>query len=174
MEEIIKALLYTLLPSTLMLYGVYVTVKSFINKEMNTKLLAYKQSSQDITLPTRLQAYERMALFLERNHLIEILRRMDYGQSKAAELQQAIALNVREELAHNYAQQIYVSDKAWTMIISAVEESISIVNHCATELAPDAPARELAQRIFEQIVDKSTDQNREALKFLKAEIHEIL
>jgi hypothetical protein len=60
------------------------------------------------------------------------------------------------------------------LVVSAIEETISIVNHCATELAPDAPARELAQKIFEKIVEKNTDQNREALKFLKAEIHGLL
>jgi hypothetical protein len=173
MEEIIKSLLYTLLPSSLMLYGVYVTVKSFVNKEINTKKLDVVQAGKEQILPARMQAYERMALFLERNNLTEILRRLDFSQSKAGELQQAINFNIREELAHNYAQQIYISHEAWQLVLSSVEETLSVVNHFGSQIQPNAPARELAQALLEHSASKSTDQNREALVFLKKEIQSI-
>jgi hypothetical protein len=170
MEEIAKSLLYTILPSSLMMYGMYATVKGFLNKETAASKLAVIEAGKQISLPIRLQAYERMALFLERNHLVELLRKMDFSQNKAGELQHALNFNMREELAHNYAQQIYISPDAWNLITSAVEESLSIVNHFGSQIDANAPARELAQVLIEHVAAKKTDQNREALLLLKKEI----
>jgi hypothetical protein len=174
MEEIAKSLLYTLLPSGLMMYGLYVTVKSFLGKEINAAKLKYAEANAQITLPARMQAYERMALFLERNQLTEILRRMDYGQHKAGELHQALIYNIREEFAHNYAQQIYISPESWQLLTSAVEEAVSVINHIGSQIDPNAPARELAQALIEYASSKPTDQNRDALNFLKREFQQTL
>ena len=55
-----------LLPASVVLYAVYLMVKSFIIKEIEMKKLEVRSRSIEITLPVRLQAYERITLFLER------------------------------------------------------------------------------------------------------------
>lgn len=55
-----------LIPSALVLYAVYLTVRSFITKEIELKKLEVRTRSIETILPARLQAYERMTLFLER------------------------------------------------------------------------------------------------------------
>ena len=59
-----------LLPSALVLYAMYLGVKVMVAKELTQKQLEIRQKSIEITLPIRLQAYERMSLFL--NYLINI------------------------------------------------------------------------------------------------------
>ena len=59
-------LLTILIPAGLVLYGMYLVVRSFLQKEFERNLLEIKNKSIEVALPIRLQAYERMTLFLER------------------------------------------------------------------------------------------------------------
>ncbi|MBD0256088.1 MAG: hypothetical protein ICV83_10240, partial [Cytophagales bacterium] len=64
--EVLLDLAKVLLPSALLLYGMYLTVNAFLRKDFERRLVDIKLKNTDITLPLRLQAYERMCLFLER------------------------------------------------------------------------------------------------------------
>ena len=64
--EVLESLITTLLPAGAVLYGMFLVVKSFLGKELNKNLLELKSSTVKVALPLRLQAYERLALFLER------------------------------------------------------------------------------------------------------------
>ena len=55
-----------LIPASVVLYAVYLMVRSFIIKEIELKKLEVRSRSIETTLPVRLQAYERITLFLER------------------------------------------------------------------------------------------------------------
>src|SRR4051812_20375809 len=55
-----------LIPASVVLYAAYLLVRSFIQKEIDLKKLEIRGRSIETVLPSRLQAYERMALFLER------------------------------------------------------------------------------------------------------------
>jgi hypothetical protein len=55
-----------LLPASVVLYGAYLLVNAFIHRELEMKRLEVKGRSIESVLPNRLQAYERMTLFLER------------------------------------------------------------------------------------------------------------
>jgi len=55
-----------LIPASLVLYAAYLLVRSFLAKEIELKKLEIRSRSIETVLPLRLQAYERMCLFLER------------------------------------------------------------------------------------------------------------
>ena len=55
-----------LVPASVVLYGIYLVVRMLIQKEVDLKKLEVRGRSIETVLPNRLQAYERMALFLER------------------------------------------------------------------------------------------------------------
>ncbi len=55
-----------LIPASLVLYAVYLVVRSFITREIGWKKLEVRTRSIETILPVRLQAYERITLFLER------------------------------------------------------------------------------------------------------------
>jgi hypothetical protein len=55
-----------LVPASVVLYGAYLLVRMQIQKEVDLKKLDVRVKSIETVLPNRLQAYERMALFLER------------------------------------------------------------------------------------------------------------
>ncbi len=170
--SLLKDLLIITLPAGAVLYGMFLVVKSFIGREMNQSLLQLKSKNSEIALPIRLQAYERMAIFLERNSVNNLIPRLTEGGQSAAELHQMLLFTIREEFNHNVAQQIYISQPAWEYIKSAVEEFISVINQASRELPEGATGFDLSRHIFELQGDKEISQNEAALQFMKEEIQQ--
>ena len=162
-----------LVPACLVLYAVYLIVRSFLQKESERRLIDLKIKNNEVVLPVRLQAYERVCLLLERiapNNLLVRLNNPDYH---AKEFQQVLLKEIREELNHNLSQQVYMSDEAWARMKMAVEEVIALINRGAEGMNEENTALELAKKIFELIVSENRDPVTEALKFIKQEIRQV-
>jgi len=170
--ELVTDLIKVILPAGLVLWAMYLTVSSFIKKDLVEKELAIKAETTKTLLPIRLQAYERMTLFLERISPNNLLIRLNGRTSNVVEFQQLMLAEIREEFSHNLSQQVYMSDEAWTVVKNAMNETVALVNLSARELAPNAPALELSKRIFEVIMEKNVNPSDEALRVIKQEIRE--
>ncbi len=170
--ELVTDLIKVILPAGLVLWAMYLIVSSFIKKDLVEKELAIKAETTKTLLPIRLQAYERMTLFLERISPNNLLIRLNGRTSNVVEFQQLMLAEIREEFSHNLSQQVYMSDEAWTVVKNAMNETVALVNLSARELAPNAPALELSKRIFEVIMEKNVNPSDEALRVIKQEIRE--
>ena len=170
--ELVADLIKIILPSGLVLWAMYLTVNSFIKKDSVEKELVIKADTNKILLPIRLQAYERMALFLERISPNNLLIRLNGQTSNVLSFQQLMLVEIREEFSHNLSQQVYISDEAWTVVKNAMNETVALINLSAQNLAPELPAFELSKRIFEVIMEKNVNPSSEALSIIKKEIRE--
>jgi len=133
----------------------------------------YKIETSKAALPNRLQAFERMCLFLERIAPGNAILRLNTSNMTVRQLQQSMIGEIREELNHNLSQQIYMSDKSWDVIKNTVEDIIAIINTSAEKLDPDAKSVELAKLIFQQMEAKEVDPVAIALTEVKSEIRTI-
>ena len=170
--ELVIDLIKVIIPASLVLWAMYLTVSSFIKKDLVEKELAIKAETTKTLLPIRLQAYERMALFLERISPNNLLIRLNGQTSNVVSFQQLMLSEIREEFSHNLSQQVYMSDEAWAVVKNAMNETVALINLSARDLAPDAPALELSKRIFEVIMEKNVNPSDEALRVIKQEIRE--
>lgn len=170
--ELVADLLKVILPAGLVLWAMYLTVSSFIKKDLVQKELDIKAETTKTLLPIRLQAYERMALFLERISPNNLLIRLNGRAVNVTDFQQLMLAEIREEFSHNLSQQVYMSDEAWTTIKNAMNETVALINLSAKDLAPDAPALELSKRIFEVVMNKGVNSSEEALRLVKQEMRE--
>ncbi len=170
--ELVADLLKVILPAGLVLWAMYLTISSFIKKELVQKELDIKAETTKTLLPIRLQAYERMALFLERISPNNLLIRLNGRAVNVSDFQQLMLAEIREEFSHNLSQQVYMSDQAWTTIKNAMNETVALINLSAKDLAPDAPAIELSKRIFEVVMNKGVNSSDEALRLVKQEMRE--
>lgn len=159
-----------LIPAAAVLYGMYLVVKSFIQKELDKSLVDVKTKNAEVILPMRLQAYERISLFLERLSPNNLVIRVRDNSFSAVQFHQALVQDIREEYNHNLSQQIYVSENAWNLVKGAKEEIISVINQCAEGLPPDTNSLELAKRIFEKILERKADPTTVALSQIKEEV----
>lgn len=159
-----------IIPAGIVLYAMFLTVKTMLQKQNEAKIIEIQAKNKEIVLPIRLQAYERMSLFLERISPDQIIKRVQKNDMNVAELQYLLLNEIREEFNHNLSQQVYMSDEAWKIIKNAKEELIMVVNQSAKELNPEAKSIELVKRIYEESLEKKIDSIEYGLSFLKNEI----
>lgn len=163
-----------LIPSGIVALVTYYMVKAFIEKDHQAHYAKLKINSNSITLPLRLQAYERMAIFLERLAPNSLILRLNDGELTALQLQAFMIEEIRTEYNHNVSQQIYMSEEAWQAVVQAKEEMIALINNSSDGLDKDAPAIELAKSIFQNVIDSENDIVTGRLKFVKDEVRDLI
>lgn len=171
--EMVYDLLKITLPAVIVLYLAYLLVRSFLQKQLDEVAFNVRQKSQDVVVPIRLQAYERVILLLERITPSNLLSRLGSPDYSAEEFQQILIHEIRNEVNHNLSQQLYMSDSAWTYITTAVEQTISLINSSTNGLDKEAKGIDLARAILENGAGEEMDTAQQAIKFIKGEIQEI-
>ena len=159
-----------LLPAGLVLYAMFLTFRSMLEKEIERKKVDVKYKLQETVVPLRLQAYERLALLLERISPKNIILRMNNPAYSAQEFHILLVREIREEFNHNMSQQIYISEELWTFVKKAIEDTISTINQAAVSLTPEAKCVDLTRAIFEKVLGGGTDPISHALAQLKKEV----
>ncbi len=170
METFIE-LLKILGPALIVLYAVYLMVRSFLSSRLDEVRTATYQKNQETILPVRLQAYERITLLLERVSPNNLITRLNNPDFTAREFQQVLVSEIRQEFNHNLAQQIYLSEEAWAYVSGAVEDLITTINEAGRGLDDDAKSLDLAKAVFESSIEKDSVQN--AILYVKREIREV-
>ncbi|AFK03498.1 hypothetical protein Emtol_2361 [Emticicia oligotrophica DSM 17448] len=172
MQSIIE-LLKILIPAAAVLYGMYLTIQTFLQKQFEIKELDIKQKNIEIIMPIRLQAFERMILFLERISPNNLLLRIGSIEIQSIDYQRLLLKEIRDEFNHNIAQQLYISHDTWEKIRLAMNDTIALINTAASEVSPDAPAINLSKKIFEIILTNSQQPTADALRILKEEAQKL-
>ncbi len=125
--------------------------------------------SKRIILPLRLQAYERIVMYLERIQPVNLVLRIQKSEMSVQELQWALVRTIREEFDYNISQQVYISTTAWEMIKSSREESVSVINRASSQLNPQASSGELVRAIFDLSLENENRATAAALNYIKDE-----
>ncbi|MBC7758199.1 MAG: hypothetical protein H7069_05045, partial [Phormidesmis sp. FL-bin-119] len=103
------------LAGLIVFFVAWVFVKAYLDQRFNFRMIELKKESLKLTLPLRLQAYERTILFLERISPPNMLIRLHVPGMSAREMQQVIIADIRAEYQHNISQQLYVSATTWNV-----------------------------------------------------------
>jgi len=126
-------------------------IKPYLEKNEKIQLLEFKKSIANQTLPLRLQAYERLILFMERINPENMLVRLNPGNYTAAELHSIIISEIRNEYQHNITQQIYVTSRAWGVTKRVKEDTLNIVGNAIKSLPEGASGLDLGKTILIQL-----------------------
>jgi hypothetical protein len=127
------------------------------------------------TLPLKLQAYERITLFLERLNPANMLVRLHVAGLSAREMQNVILADIRSEYQHNISQQIYVSDISWNVVRKMKDETIGMIHSAVSGLPDSASSIELSKVILSHFANLQEDNPYEvALQIVKREVQQTL
>lgn len=169
--------LLTLLPSIVVFLTAYYLLRQLLgsrNSGQNNQLMAdAKREDRKQTLPLRLQAYERLTLFLERIAPGALVFRVHKNSMTARMLHAELLATIREEFEHNVTQQIYVSERAWQQVKMAKEETLRIINIAAEGVGDGANGTALSQRVFETAAKLSHLPTAQAILALKEEVRKL-
>jgi len=167
--EILEILKYTL-PALIVFLTAYLSIQSFIKSEQERRKHEIKMMNEKMITPIRLQAYERLVLFLERISPDSLIMRTNEPRMISSRLQSAMLTTIRAEFEHNLSQQLYVTNQAWEVVKSAKTNVIKIINMAADYVKPDSPSIELSKVILESIMEISKTPGMVAIEFLKKEV----
>ena len=171
--SLLEILKYTL-PALIVLGSSYLIVKKFLVTETQRKQLAIFQDAQDVTIRLRLQAYERMVLFIERINPRLLIPRIYDSSMTVRDLQMAITITITSEFEHNLSQQIYVSKNAWETVRNVKEQELNMVNNLAKTLDASAPAKELHSKIVSYLLTVEELPTDVALHILNEEVRRVM
>ncbi|NHM01400.1 DUF7935 family protein [Flavobacterium difficile] len=98
--------------------------KFFKNEEYKRKFELLREN-QHQSLPIKLQAYERIVLFLERINPINLMMRVEPNDLDATNYATFLIHNIQTEYEHNIAQQIYITQDSWEIVMKAKNSIIT-------------------------------------------------
>jgi hypothetical protein len=159
------------LPAILVILTAWLLIKNFIKNSENQRKSELMMKGHEIMLPLRLQAYERIVLFLERISIDSLLMRNNQPGMNSRQLHTELLSAIRNEYEHNLSQQVYMSGQAWEMVKNARAQMIKIINTAAEKVNPTLPAIELNKQILENIGEYSKSPTQTAIDFIKTEVH---
>ncbi len=173
MEAIID-LLKIILPAAAVFLATFFLVQRFLKNDQARRDHELKKASLNLTTPQKIQAYERVVIYLERINPNNLVVRVNKHGMTCRQLHQELVSTIKAEYEHNISQQIFVSHNTWELVKTSKEEIIKLINISATKVPYDAPSNELAMMILNIVanVDKKMP-NEIALDYAKKEIAKI-
>lgn len=142
-----------------------------MTNENNRRNYLLRKETQKEALPLRLQAFERLTLFLERISLNKLLIRVKPTGKDPEKYSHKLIGIVEQEFEHNLAQQIYVSETAWKAVVTSKNLIIKIIRTTAVK-----KEIETAEQMREDILNNlSTNDGptSAAISYLKIEVRKI-
>lgn len=173
--EILETLLdiaKIVIPSLIVFYTAYKVLKTYLDNEQKKELLRLNNDNKQKSLTLRLQAYERMALFLERIMPNALMHRAKTPNMKSRDLHIALLNNIRTEYDHNVSQQIYIGIDTWEMIKNAKETTVNFINIASQKVDPNSDAIELQKAVLQELAQYKEHElpSQRALFALKQEV----
>jgi hypothetical protein len=173
METVYEILKITL-PALLVMITAWLVIRHMLQDDQDRRRQDLLLQTVKTITPVKLQAYERIVLFLERISPESLIMRTVKPEMTAQQLNSALISNVRSEYEHNLSQQIYMSNEAWEMVKNAKGTVVRIINTIATQLPPAATGEELSRLLIEEVMDMDAEPCHAALNFVKAELGRIM
>jgi hypothetical protein len=122
-----------------------------------------------------LSAYERLTLLTERLKLNNLASRLTQNGWSARELQQAMLVALREELEHNFTQQLYVKKEVWEAVNKMKEQNSFILNQIAASLPAEATSLDLSKKLIEFVTENpNATLNALVLDAIRHEANQVL
>jgi hypothetical protein len=146
----------------------FYAIKKFLENDQRKLILELKHNAKNAMNPLRIQAYERLALFLERIEPNQLILRLNSLDLTAEQFKALMLATLRSEWDHNLSQQIYVSSGLWDHIVQTKEETVKLINLSAGKLNEESTGLELATVILEQVAHNKPNQR--AMTTLKEEV----
>ncbi|MGZ3813266.1 MAG: DUF7935 family protein [Mucilaginibacter sp.] len=154
-------------------YVAFYLLKPYLDRSEHVALMELKKSISHQTLPLRMQAYERIILFVERVNPANMLIRLSGTASSAAELHSMVVSEIREEYQHNMSQQIYVSTRAWTIVKRVKDDTLSVVTNAVKALPAGASALDLSKTILAHLSHLEDNPYDIATRIIREDVEQL-
>jgi hypothetical protein len=162
------------IPSLLVFLTAWVLLRNMIRNEQDKRRQDLIMQNSRTILPIRLQAYERIVLFLERTSLESLLIRVNTPGMSASELHSSLLNTIRSEFEHNLSQQIYMTQQAWEVVKNARSNTIKFINTEFEKIPKSASGLEYSRQLLEELMELEKEPTRTAIEYIKNEVARLM
>ncbi|MBN2274328.1 MAG: hypothetical protein JXR41_06155 [Bacteroidales bacterium] len=162
-----------ILPSLVVFLTTWYLASRYFRSEDEKRRQQMALNNQNLITPLRLQAYERIILFLERINPESLVMRFNKHGMTCQQLQNELLTAIRAEFEHNLSQQIYISNQGWEMLKNAKNSTIQLIHLTADNFKSDEPSINLSKAILEKMIKEKKNPASEAIIFIKNEINRL-
>lgn len=157
------------IPALAVFLVTFFVMKQYLDNDYQKRLLDMRRGRSGDIMPVKMQAYERMIIFLERINPSSLLVRHTVSGMSAQQLRHELTHAISEEYDHNIAQQLYLSPQSWKLIRVVKEQLLGIINQCYNELDANASGVDLSRAILDTMIRNEEVPTDKAIEFLKKE-----
>jgi len=152
------------------LMAFYQFIKSDIQRFLDLKTHELNKESRASLLTLRLQAHERLIIFVERINPANLLVRLHQQGIGVKELQNLVVNEVKSEFQHNITQQLYVDSSSWNVIRKLKDDTVAMINNAAQGLPDTATGVDLSKKVLQHMASISENPYDLTIDHLKKDI----
>ncbi|MCX2453071.1 hypothetical protein OQX61_17475 [Pedobacter sp. PLR] len=150
----------------------YYLIKNDIDKYFRLRFAGKKEEQTQI-FSLRLQAHERLIVFVERINPANLFLRLYTSGISVKDLQALVSNEIRSEYQHNVTQQLYVSERVWNVIRKLKDDTLAMVNHGAQGLPAHATGMDLSKKVLQHMTEIADNPYDLTLDLIKKDIHQL-
>ncbi|MAM19146.1 MAG: hypothetical protein VX712_01455 [Bacteroidota bacterium] len=167
-QEQVFDFLFAILPAAIVGAVAFYFFHTYLKNEESRRRFLLLRENRKTALPLKLQAYERMALFLERISPGKLLFRIKPTSKEASLYANLLIANIEQEFEHNLAQQIYLTSECWDYIKTAKNATINLIRNAAAKENIET-TDQLRDLILNNMIERQPPTDA-ALIFIKNEV----
>jgi hypothetical protein len=173
----VKPILIDLIVLALGIFGslmaVYYVVKGDIQHFFKLKTIELNQAHSASLLPLRLQAHERLIIFVDRINPANLLVRLHQQGIGIKELQNLVINDIKAEYQHNITQQLYINVTSWQVIRKLKDDTIAMINNAVSALPESESGIDLSKKVLQHMAGIPENPYDLTIDHLKKDIQEM-
>lgn len=151
----------------------YYLVRDDIRTYFKLKFSGRGEKNASPLLSLRLQAHERLIVFIERINPSNLFIRLHQPGISLTELQAILLNEIRSEYQHNITQQLYISSATWDVVRKLKDDTIAMVNNAVKNLPEDATGVDLSKKVLHHMAVIQSNPYDLTLDLIKKDIHQL-
>ena len=157
---------------TVILFGLFVYVLTELTN-LKREIRAKEPATASNSL-LALQAYERIALLVDRISLKNLVARMHSNVFTTEEFEAGLVETIKNEYEHNITQQIYINTEVWKAVTKLKDQNIYIINQLTAALPSQSNAVELSKMIIEYTLNNNAELSTIVLDAIQYEVKKLM
>ena len=158
-----------LVSSAAVIVAVWLMFRLYFRHQTQMYVMEGRRSKESVTLPLRLQAYERLILLFSRIDIPDLVLRLKAPGSSAGALKAALLLAIQQEFEHNLTQQLYVSESLWQVLQQARMQTMDLVMAAADGVPEHEDSEFYARKLIDLALSRETLPAQIAIRAIKTE-----
>lgn len=172
MTQDLTNLAFNLLPAIVVALLAYYFFNQFTKEQEGRRRFLLHKDNQSNALPQKLQAYERLTLFLERISPGKLVTRVKPYNDDPNDYEALLLRTINEEFEHNLSQQIYVTQECWNVVRTSKSSTAAIIRKTNMSNKVET-SDQLRETLLRDLMD-NVSPSETALQFIKQEVREII